>query len=86
MAELMEVYRQSLAGLQKRYDELMEQRLFFDKRTALLEEEMDELWEAMHMMEPHHSCATKNSSPGNHRRRIPGVLELHIAVSGRQGR
>ena len=53
MAELMEVYRQSLAGLQKRYDELMEQRLFFDKRTALLEAEMDELWEAMHMMEPY---------------------------------
>ncbi len=53
MAELIEVYRQSLAGLQKRYDELTEQRLSFDKRTALLEEEMDELWEAIHMMEPY---------------------------------
>ena len=53
MAELIEVYRQSLTALQKRYDELTEQRLFSDKRTALLEEEMDELWEAIHMMEPY---------------------------------
>ena len=53
MAEVIEVYRQSLRALQQRYDELTEQRLFFDKRTALLEEEMDELWEAIHMMEPY---------------------------------
>ncbi len=53
MAELMEVYRQSLLGLQKRHEELTNQRHFFDKRVALLEEEMDEIWEAMHMMEPY---------------------------------
>ena len=53
MAELIEVYRQSLRALQQRYDKLTEQRLFFDKRTALLEEEIDELWEAIHMMEPY---------------------------------
>lgn len=53
MAELMEIYRQSLLGLQKRHEELANQRHFFDKRVALLEEEMDEIWEAMHMMEPY---------------------------------
>lgn len=50
MAELMGIYEQSLQRLQKRHRELTEERAAYDKRVLLLEEEMDELYEAMSMM------------------------------------
>jgi hypothetical protein len=53
MKELMEVYIQSLKQLEKRHEELTGQRVLYDKRVLLLEEEIDQLWEAMSMMRPY---------------------------------
>ena len=53
MNELMEQYRQSLRQLQQRHQELTGRIHTYDKRVALLEEEMDELCEAMSMMRPY---------------------------------
>lgn len=53
MAELMEIYRNSLRQLEKRHNELTQVRSTYDKRVALLEEEMDELQEVMCMMRPY---------------------------------
>lgn len=53
MKELMKVYEQSLKLLQQRHEELTRERVFYDKRVALLEEEMDELQEVMCMMRPY---------------------------------
>ena len=49
----MEVYKESLRRLEKRHAELSRQRILYDKRVLLLEEEMDELCEAMCMMRSH---------------------------------
>lgn len=53
MKELMQIYEQSLRRLEQRHAELTSQRVMYDKRVLLLEEEIDELWEAMSMMRPY---------------------------------
>ncbi len=53
MHELMQVYKDSFEQLRKRHEELMQERLTYDKRVALLEEEMDELQEVMRMIRPY---------------------------------
>lgn len=53
MKELMEVYKESLKKLQERHERLIREIRVYDKRVALLEEEMDELCEAMAMMRRH---------------------------------
>jgi chromosome segregation ATPase len=53
MKELMEVYKESLRKLQERHARLTREIHVYDKRVALLEEEMDELCEAMSMMRRH---------------------------------
>ena len=49
----MEQYRRSLHQLQARHQELTGRIHTYDKRVALLEEEMDELQEVMCMMRPY---------------------------------
>ncbi len=49
----MEIYRQSFERLRVRHEKLTQERQFYDKRVALLEEEMDELQEVMRMMRPY---------------------------------
>ena len=49
----MEVYKESLRKLQERHDKLTREIRVYDKRVTLLEEEMDELCEAMSMMRRH---------------------------------
>ena len=53
MKELYEEYTRSLALLRQRHQELSGKIQVYDKRVALLEEEMDELCEAMSMMRRH---------------------------------
>ncbi len=53
MAELVEVYRNTLRQLEKRHEELTRVRSTYDKRVALLEEEMDEIHEVICMMRPY---------------------------------
>ena len=50
MKELMKVYEESLEKLRQRHQRLLSEIHVYDKRVALLEEEMDELCEAMSMM------------------------------------
>jgi len=50
MKELYEEYQRSLELLRKRHEQLTGEIRVYDKRVALLEEEMDELCEAMTMM------------------------------------
>lgn len=50
MRELLKVYEESLQRLQRRREEILAKQQAYDKRVALLEEEMDELQEAMCMM------------------------------------
>ncbi len=50
MKELMQVYKESFEKLRQRHEELTRERSTYDKRVALLEEEMDELQEVMCMM------------------------------------
>ncbi len=49
----MRLYEQSYEKLKNRYEQLVAQQLAYSKRAALLEEEMDELQEAMRMMRPY---------------------------------
>ena len=53
MKELLEVYRQSIRLLEQRHERLTKEKHIYDKRVALLEEEIDELYEAMHMLRPY---------------------------------
>ncbi|MBQ9860601.1 MAG: hypothetical protein IJO76_08030 [Clostridia bacterium] len=53
MKELIEVYRQSIRRLEERHAQLTKEKSIYDKRVALLEEEIDELYEAMTMMRPY---------------------------------
>ena len=53
MKELMEVYLQSIRRLEERHAKLTKEKSVYDKRVALLEEEIDELYEAMTMMRPY---------------------------------
>lgn len=53
MKELYEEYKRSLALLRERHQRLSGEIKVYDKRVALLEEEMDELCEAMAMMRPY---------------------------------
>ena len=53
MKELMKVYEESLKKLQERHAKLLSEIHVYDKRVALLVEEMDELCEAMSMMRRH---------------------------------
>ena len=50
MRELIKVYEESLQKLNERHAKLLSEIHVYDKRVALLEEEMDELCEAMSMM------------------------------------
>ena len=50
MKAMLEEYRQAYSKLEKRHEELIAQRLQYDKRVLLLEEEMDEMAEAMRLM------------------------------------
>ena len=53
MKELYEEYERSLELLRSRHETLTREMRVYDKRVALLEEEMDELCEAMAMMRPY---------------------------------
>ena len=53
MKELYEEYTRSLALLRARHERLSGEIKVYDKRVALVEEEMDELCEAMAMMRPY---------------------------------
>ena len=53
MKELYEEYKRSLELLRQRHEKLSGTIRVYDKRVALLEEEMDELCEAMSMMRRH---------------------------------
>lgn len=53
MKELYEQYKRSLDLLRARHEKLSKEIRVYDKRVALLEEEMDELCEAMTMMRPY---------------------------------
>lgn len=53
MKELYEQYKRSLELLRTRHETLSKEIRVYDKRVALLEEEMDELCEAMSMMRPY---------------------------------
>jgi chromosome segregation ATPase len=53
MKELYEEYKRSLSLLRQRHEKLSGEIKMYDKRVALLEEEMDELCEAMSMMRPY---------------------------------
>ena len=53
MRKLYEQYEKSLAQLRQRHEKLSGEIRVYDKRVALLEEEMDELCEAMTMMRPY---------------------------------
>ena len=53
MQELMQVYKDSFEKLRVRHEQLTQEILTYDKRVALLEEEMDELQEVMCMMRPY---------------------------------
>ncbi len=53
MQALMKVYKESYEQLRVRHEKLTQERLFYDKRVALLEEEMDELQEVMCMLRPY---------------------------------
>ncbi len=50
MEKLLAIYKESYEKLRKRHEELTNKRLSYDKRAALLEEEMDELQEVMCML------------------------------------
>ena len=53
MKELMKVYEESLEKLRQRHQKLLSEIRVYDKRVTVLEEEMDELCEAMSMMRRH---------------------------------
>ena len=53
MKELLDIYKQSLQRLRERHEQLTREIKVYDKRVALLEEEMDELCETMRMMRRH---------------------------------
>ncbi len=53
MRELYEQYQRSLSQLVRRHETLTKEMRVYDKRVALLEEEMDELCEVMSMMRPY---------------------------------
>lgn len=53
MKALYEEYKRSLELLRQRHEQLSGEMKVYDKRVALLEEEMDELCEAMTMMRPY---------------------------------
>ena len=53
MKELYEEYKQALELLRGRHQQLTQEMRVYDKRVALLEEEMDELCEVMTMMRRH---------------------------------
>ena len=53
MKEIMQVYKESFEKLRRRHEELTRERIVYDKRVALLEEEMDELQEVMCMLRPY---------------------------------
>ena len=53
MRELMRVYKESFEKLRVRHEALTQEILTYDKRVALLEEEMDELQEVMRMIRPY---------------------------------
>lgn len=50
MKKLLQVYEEALRKLRERHDELTRQRVLYDKRVLLLEEEMDEIVEVMCML------------------------------------
>ncbi len=50
MKHLLETYQKSLQSLRERHARLSKEITVYDKRVALLEEEMDELCEVMRMM------------------------------------
>ncbi len=49
----MRVYKESFEKLRVRHEALTQEILTYDKRVALLEEEMDELQEVMRMIRPY---------------------------------
>ena len=53
MKDLIKVYEEALEQLRQRHQKLLGEIHVYDKRVALLEEEMDELCEAMCMMRRH---------------------------------
>ena len=50
MKELYEVYKDNIRCLERRHEQLTKKITVYDKRVALLEEEIDELYEALTMM------------------------------------
>lgn len=51
--EMIEEYMKTLTRLEQRHAELQTQIKVYDKRVALLEEEMDEIWEVIAALRRH---------------------------------
>lgn len=80
-AEMIEEYYAALQKLEKRHEELRAEKSVYDKRIALLEEEMDEIWEVIATLKKHEKGAAygwrgNGISAGYYRQGIPRVLGL----------
>ncbi len=79
--QMIDEYMAALRSLEKRHKELLEQIKVYDKRIALLEEEMDEIWEVIAALKKHeegkkYGWRGSGISAGGHRQGISGVLGL----------
>lgn len=79
--EMIEEYMQALRKLEQRHKQLQEQIKVYDKRIALLEEEMDEIWEVIAMLKKHKDGKTygwrsRGISAGGDRQRVSCLLGL----------
>lgn len=79
--EMIEEYLMALRSLEKRHQELVAQIKVYDKRIALLEEEMDEIWEVIAALKKHeegkkYGWRGSSISAGYRRQGVSGVLEL----------
>ena len=80
-AEMIEEYYAALRKLEKRHEELRMEKNLYDKRIALLEEEIDEIWEVIATLKKHEKGAAygwrgNSISAGYRRQGIPGFLGL----------
>lgn len=80
-AQMIEEYYAALGKLQKRHEELRAEKRVYDKRIALLEEEIDEIFEVIATLKKHEKGAAygwrgNSVSAGYHRQGISGILGL----------
>ncbi len=79
--EMIQEYLKTLRGLEKRHAELKAKMTVYDKRIALLEEEMDEIWEVIAALKKHgegkkYGWRGRGISAGGYRQGLSGILEL----------